>query len=936
MFKHNKNIVRNAVVAAIALSVNSYAQEGMDEDYGIDEIIVTSTKRETSLMETAVAVSAFGQESLDNQGVKNLLDIGDMVPNMQIALSPTDSGVQVVVRGLTSNNFTEIGDPTVAMHFDGLYSPRPQAGLALMYDVERVEISRGPQGTLFGRNSTAGSINVISARPNFDQQEGKIEVEMGKYAQRTVKGWFNLPVNDKLALRASVLKETADTWYNQTPDLFDFAWDTDGDGTTTGAYDVAADGIPNVDQRRNRDVSDSDAYGSVDRSGARLGMRFEPTNDVSLDLIADYFQDKSPGGLSLKDCEKAEGTFFACEQDQYDVSVNVPGEMDMTMLGLRSVLTWDINEDVVFEGRVGYSQQKRSQVHDASTVYADPDHPAYGTMRTWYDDNSAPDGCTGGNGSMVECPNLVNNLPLLESLGYGDVAMQPFSDLSLSTNYSDYRSVVSELQLKSQSDSNLQWIAGVFYMKEDNEIRFDVEDPFCCGVILPLAQSFVQPERLVESLAGFVQFDYKVNEKLNVTAGYRYTHDTKEDVGGRNYITAGYRQPNIGLYDPAASFWFEGWTRLGIVPTADLNPYQSDVLDGTMGTSGDDFLNRLQYSDNSHKGAWSKGTWKVGFDYLVNDDLFLYGSVATGYKSGGFGDSVDICDCNITDTFDYDPENNITYELGFKATMLDGKLNLLGNVFVMDNTDLQDTFYATITGVGTEIQVPADYIDSEGRTSVCTTGEGDCVIVGRDIGTLITQNIGETRNMGVELEFDWRPYNGGRVNGWVAWLDSEITELDNSQDNWFCLERALLGLTNCPDKTTRTIDGNDIEGRYQSFIGNAMPWSPEYSATVTYEHNWYLHNGMRLSPIVSAHWQDEMFFDKGNFDEGALHSGQDAYATADVALRLINEESAWAVELYVRNVTDEVVRNWADRGPGFMRASLGKPRHYGVKFNMAF
>ena len=77
-----------------------------------------------------------------------------MVPNMQIALSPSDSGVQVVVRSLSSNNFTEIGDPTVAMHFDGLYSPRPQAGMALMYDVERVEISRGPQGTLFGRNST--------------------------------------------------------------------------------------------------------------------------------------------------------------------------------------------------------------------------------------------------------------------------------------------------------------------------------------------------------------------------------------------------------------------------------------------------------------------------------------------------------------------------------------------------------------------------------------------------------------------------------------------------------------------------------------------------------------------------------------------------------------------------------------------------------------
>jgi iron complex outermembrane receptor protein len=79
-----------------------------------------------------------------------------------------------------------------------------------------------------------------------------------------------------------------------------------------------------------------------------------------------------------------------------------------------------------------------------------------------------------------------------------------------------------------------------------------------------------------------------------------------------------------------------------------------------------------------------------------------------------------------------------------------------------------------------------------------------------------------------------------------------------------------------------------------------------------------------------------MYFDKSNFGEGALHSGQEAYTSADFALRLINEEGRWAVEAYVRNVTDELIRNWADRGPGYMRASFNKPRHYGVKFNMAF
>jgi iron complex outermembrane receptor protein len=947
MFNQKKKFCKSALMAAIAISVSAQGQSTVADDESLDEIIVTATKRETSLMETAVAVSAFGQESLDNQGVKNLLDIDDMVPNLQIGLSPTDSGVQVVVRGLTSNNFTEIGDPTVAMHFDGLYSPRPQAGLALMYDVERVEISRGPQGTLFGRNSTAGSVNVISARPNFDIAEGKIEVDLGKYSQRTVKGWYNMPVNNEVALRASFLVDRADTWYNQTQDFYDLEFDVNGDGVISAADgDIEKDGIPNVDQRRNRPVDADEAYGSIDRYGARIGMRFEPNADVSWDLIADYFQDNSPGGLSLKDCEKAEGTFFACEQDQWDVSVNVPGEMDMTILGLRSVLTWDITDEIVMEHRIGYSQQERSQVHDASTTYADPDHPGYGFRRTWYAEGGAPEGCTGGSGSMVECPDLVNDLGLVQSVDGGQfdsVVLQPFDDLAMATNYSDYRSLVTELQFSSNSDAALQWIGGLFYMKEDNEIRFDVENPFCCGIIIPLAQSFVQPERIIESKAAFVQFDYAVNEKLNVTAGYRYTKDEKEDIGGRNYVTAGWRQPNGGKYTTDAAFnaFYDSWPQLGILSDGG---YQSDALTSEMGTLGSDFLSAdraaadgtsqaLQYSDNSHAGAWSKGTWKLGFDYLINDDLFVYGSIATGYKSGGFGDSIDICDCNITDTFDYDPENNKTYELGFKATLLDGDLNLLGNVFLMDNTDLQDTFYAVITSTGSEIRVPESYVDTEGRASPCTNGEGECVTVGRDIGTLITNNIGETQSVGAELEFDWRPYDGGRINGWVAYLDSEIKKFDGAQDDWYCFERALLGMTRCAPQTTNE-DGALV--RETSFIGNAMPWSPEYSVTVNYEHNWYLDNGLRLSPYVSVHWQDEMYFDKSNFGEGALHSGQEAYTSADFALRLINEESRWAVEAYVRNVTDELIRGWADRGPGYMRASFNKPRHYGIKFNMAF
>ena len=91
----------------------------------IEEIVVTATKRVTNLMSTPIAVTAVTQGQLTDQGVSNVTDLGDLVPNMQVGSSPSDSGVQVTVRGITSNNFSELGDPTVAIHVDGMYTPRP-------------------------------------------------------------------------------------------------------------------------------------------------------------------------------------------------------------------------------------------------------------------------------------------------------------------------------------------------------------------------------------------------------------------------------------------------------------------------------------------------------------------------------------------------------------------------------------------------------------------------------------------------------------------------------------------------------------------------------------------------------------------------------------------------------------------------------------------
>lgn len=889
-------------ILLVSLALTSIIPEAWAEEF-LEEVTVTAVRRETSLMETPLAVTALDANALEREGVRNMVNIAQLVPNMQVGLSPSDSGVQVAIRGVTSNNFTELGDPTIGIHFDGIYSPRPQGGLALLYDVERIDILRGPQGTLFGRNSTAGTINIISARPQFEEFGGSAEIEYGNYNNRAARAWLNLPASENVAFRASFMVQKSDTYLNQEMDLYDLDWDVDLDGNTEGPNDVPADGIPNVDQRRNYAQSDSEAYGSIDRWAGRLSARFTPTDTIDWLITYEQFQDNSPGVPFLKDCEKAAGTFFACDGDEFDVKINTPGEMDMSIKTIRSEFLWDATDAFSVEYRFAYAEQDRTQLFDQDGgAYADPEHPGYGI--------AIEGGIFGGStGFLIRDPQAYIDL------GFEPAALQPFDDLALETEYSNYKSIVHDLIFTSETDSNLQWLAGFFYLEEDNEIKFNVEIPFCCGFIRPLAQSFVQPERTVESEAVFAQFDFAVNDRLNLTAGYRHTWDKKEDKNGSTHATTGY-WTNPGLYsnDPDNTFWYESWTFVGDgTPFYGFNVpfwrdyYQSDALGPEDGTLGADFTNRVPGTDNSHKAKWNKGTWRLGFDYVATDNMFVYGYAATGYKAGGFGDNVDVCECGNFTTFDYDPEEVTTYELGFKWTMPGGKLNILGNVFYSQYDDMQRTFFAIV---------------------------GESVNSGNDIGTNLTTNIAESEITGAELEFDWAPYDGGRLYGWVAYLDAEIKDLP-AGDGWFCFERALLGLTECPEEVENT-DPNAPNTRPTNFAGNQLPWSPKWSATITGEHNWYFDNGLRLSPTATVHWQDEIFFQDNNFAEGPFHSGQKAYTTINAALRLISEEQRWGLELYVYNATDERTRNWADQGPGYIKSSYAPPRSYGVKFRYDF
>ncbi len=159
------------------------------------DIIVTATRVETSILKTPLAITALTPEQLSEQGITSTDDLNGAAPG--VVISSFTQGLQVTVRGIGSQDTSEKGDPSAAFLLDGIYIPRFQGTGGAFYDVARVEILRGPQGTLFGRNSTAGVVNVISRRPT-PQFEGGFNASYGNFGTRTADFFVSGPVSDTL------------------------------------------------------------------------------------------------------------------------------------------------------------------------------------------------------------------------------------------------------------------------------------------------------------------------------------------------------------------------------------------------------------------------------------------------------------------------------------------------------------------------------------------------------------------------------------------------------------------------------------------------------------------------------------------------------------------------------------------------------------------
>ena len=183
----------------------------------LEEIIVTAQKRETTLQSEPLAVSAFTGEDIVRAGGVDANVLGYMVPNLHVGEETNRDGLSMTIRGVSGTDVRNASDPTTAFHVDGSYVPRLSGAQAYFFDVERVEVLRGPQGTLYGRNSTAGVVNVITNKPDLDGFSGLADVAVGDYGLLQFNGVLNVPLSDRAGARVAVMSNDRDGYRDNAP-----------------------------------------------------------------------------------------------------------------------------------------------------------------------------------------------------------------------------------------------------------------------------------------------------------------------------------------------------------------------------------------------------------------------------------------------------------------------------------------------------------------------------------------------------------------------------------------------------------------------------------------------------------------------------------------------------------------------------------------------
>lgn len=507
----------------------------------LEEIIVTAEKRALRIQDLPIAVSAYSGETLSGKGIDNVSLLQQIAPSLQVQ-STLNSYANVTIRGIGSHIQNIQAEPSVSISQDGVtYSDLELANLDF-FDVERVEVLRGPQGTLGGRNATAGAINIHSKRPT-SELEGGFKATLGNYHRMALKGHLSGPIaGERLLGRFAVRSDRDDGWLEV--------------------------------------VNQGTRLGNRDKVQARASFLARLADQVDAHLILEVVRDKSrtplvDAGRVRPDQPSPVEVFGvpAFDWGRRTIALDAPQAGKANLERNQGVLklSWELAPSTTLSATTAYVDQYLRSSHD------------------------------------------------LDGSAIGGFTYDPLEPLIF-----DIQQFSQEINLLADLSERLDVIVGAQYLQTSGmqQTTFGLPE---LGV--PFDAIHNVGKRELESLAAYTQWRYRLSDGVRLTAGSRYTHDSKD---------------------------------------AHADRYAFGSLSGS----------------RTDRGSWSAWTPRVAIELVPNDELTVYASVSRGFKSGGLAMFVDPPN-------PFKPEVVWNYETGVKSSSLDGRLRTAVTGFYMDYTDLQ-------------------------------------------------------------------------------------------------------------------------------------------------------------------------------------------------------------------------------------------------------
>lgn len=564
-----KSVIALAIVnACISQSAIAAEEKNTKATDKIERIMVTANRHSQDLQEVSSSITALGADDVERAGIIDITGLQQVVPGLKVGSSGGE--VRPAMRGARTNEVgvagTGIAEQIVGIFQDGIYVPTTTAGMGAFVDIERIEVLRGPQGTLYGRNTFAGSINVITNRPNMDEVEGNIKITTGSYNRSAYEGVLNIPLADNLATRIVVASDRHDGFIEN--------------------HVIAG---PSDDLREKNSFY------------ARSITRYEPSDSFNATFRLDY---------SKKDAN-SEAIWGYQQIAGYSLTETSPGVYNPNA----TVTPGHIyqRDDVERNDEGPYDVYRNAMSLDKQEAFSAT------AILEWYTD--VADFKWTSNYSELSGKQFYDN-------DYSDGGLDFVGGFG---RQDDQKTISTELQVSSNHEGPLQWIAGLYYFDQEADWEWlsstdTTGNGVADSVVVPSWGNPDHDPHTSDSIAVFGQLRYELSDDLRLVGGLRYNKDEKSFTGD-----------TIPDWDDSA------------------------VL------------------------------WKAALEFDKNDDLMLYASAATGIRTGGANDSRVVS--RGADPL-YDNEEVMSYEIGMKSTLLDGDMRLNISAFINEYDDVKAQLFA--------------------------------------------------------------------------------------------------------------------------------------------------------------------------------------------------------------------------------------------------